>query len=145
MGWWSRLTGRDEGKAWGDTVQALLREIYGSRETQSGQTVNWKTALEVTTALRCCHVLADGVATVPVKIMQEMPGGKRRHATEHPVARVLERRPNEWQNSLEFRQTLVFHLALRGNAVAFKNIVNGQLVELLPVEPEMWRVKRWAD
>lgn len=145
MGWWSRLRGRDEGKAWGETILALLRDVYGARETSSGQAVTWKTALEVTTVLRCCYVLADGVATVPVKIMQRGADGKIRHATDHPLAALIERRPNDYQNSLEFRTTLVLHLAMCGNAYVFKNRVNGRLVELLPFEPARWRVTQRPD
>jgi hypothetical protein len=38
---------------------------------------------------------------------------------DHPLYRVLHRRPNEFQTSFEYRQTLGLYLVLTGNAISF--------------------------
>lgn len=136
MKWFSRLLRREE-KAWGETERAILRDIFGTRETIVGKNINWRTALDVTTALACVRVLADGVATVPIKVMRRDPAtGRRSEATDHPASWLLSHRPNEWQTSVDFRDTLMMHLALCRNGYVFKVYgVEGRLLELLPIDP----------
>lgn len=144
MGWFGRLFGRnDEAKAWSDVERRILADIFGTRESITGRSVTWKTALDVTTVFRCVQVLADGVATVPIKLMREDPAtGRRAEATDHPVSWLLSHRPNEWQSSVEFRETLMTHLALTQNAFAFVNrLSTGRIEELLPIEPQRMRVR----
>lgn len=143
MGFWSRLLRRE---AKSNATLDLWRQIYGGRESATGRTVNVQTALEVTTVLRCAGVIADGISTVPVKLFRKEPGGTRRtEANDHPLHDVLTVAPNEWQDSLQFRETLAFHLVLTGNAYCFVNRVGGRVVELLPIEPGKVSVKQEAD
>lgn len=146
MSLWSRLF-RREAKAWGQTELAIIRDIFGTRETIAGKNVTWRTALDVTTALACTRVLADGVATVPLKVMQrDAATGRRREATEHPVSWLLSHRPNDWMTSVDFRDTLMMHLALCRNAFAVKvRAPNGRMLELLPVEPGKMKVTYRPD
>lgn len=146
MAWWSRLWRREQ-KAWGDAELDMIRRIFGAGyESKTGVTVTWQKALEVTTVLRCVRVLADGVATVPLKLMQLDPSGVRAEATEHPVSELLSESPNEIQTSLEFREQLMMHLGLCNNAFVFKSRAsNGKLLELLPFEPGKIEVAKQSD
>lgn len=141
MGWFARLIGREE-KAWSETQLAILRDVYGTRETISGRSVTWRTALDVTTVFRCVQVLADGVATVPFKLLRRDPiTGRRAEATDHPVSFLIAHRPNEWQTSVEFRETLMMHIALTHNGFVYLNrSVDGRVLEMLPVEPGIVKV-----
>jgi HK97 family phage portal protein len=125
----------------------LFREIYGGHATRSGKDVNWKTALEVSTAFACARVIADGISQVPLKLFREAPDGRARvPAKDHPLYDVLHRRPNEWQTSYEYRETLGLHLVFAGNHFSFKNRgVGGRVVELIPLQPGGMTVKRVAD
>lgn len=144
MSIWSRLNPfRREGKS--NSTLDWWREVYGGREVKSGVNVNWKTALEVTTILRCAQVIADGIATVPLKIMQKDDGGRRTVAEDHPLHLVLSSEPNEFQDSVQYRETLGFHLALCRNAFSYINRVQGRIVELIPIEPARWEVKQQDD
>lgn len=148
MNWLQRLFRRNgEAKAWSEAERSILRDLFGSRETASGRSVDWKAALEVATAARCIQVLADGVATVPVKLMRRDPAtGRRQEAVDHPVSWVLSHAPNEWQTSVEFRETLMMHLGLTSNAYAFVNrLESGRIAELLPIVPTSMRVRRRTD
>lgn len=143
MGFWSRLTGRASKAV---STLEIFREVFGGRESNSGRSVTALSALEVTAALRCVGVLADGVATVPLKVMRKDPvTGRRQEAIDHSLFDLLHVEPNDWQDSLQFRETLVFHLALTGNAFVFVNRVRGQIVELIPIEPGLVTVKRADD
>ncbi len=143
MSFWSRLLGRQSTKS---TSLELFRELFGGRESKSGAVVNWKTSLEVTTVLACCKVIAEGVAQVPWRVYQDTGNG-RSVAREHPLHMLIYRRPNAWQTSFEFRETLLFHLVLAGNAYVFVNRVGSdrRVIELVPIEPGMVTVRRGDD
>jgi HK97 family phage portal protein len=115
-------------------------------DAKSGVTVNWKTALEVSTVMACARVIAEGVAQVPLKIMKRRENGGADEARDHPLFDLLSRKPNAWQTSFEFRETLALHLVLCGNAYVFVNRgLNGKVLELIPLEPGWVSIERKAD
>lgn len=121
----------------------LFRDVFGGEPSKSGQSVNYKTALQVATVFAVVRVLADGVAQVPLKLIRESADGRNRSpAKDLALYRVLHRRPNDWQTSFEFRETLMLHTTLCGNFYAFKNRVRGEIRELIPFEPGQVTVKR---
>lgn len=128
------------------SFEEILRDLLGQSNSKAGQAVNVKTALQLTTVLGCVRVIAEGVAQVPWKLYQRREGGGRREAAEHPLYYMLKRRPNEWQTSFEFREQIVMHLVLAGNAFVFVNRrANGEVLELLPYEPGSVTVTRRTD
>lgn len=145
MGFWQRLFGGEQ-KDGVATSLDLFREVYGGRASRSGATVNAATALEVSTVLACCRVVANGVAQVPWPLFQE-EGDKRRKATDHSLYPLLHRLPNRWQTSFEFRETIMFHVLLGYNAYVFVNRVGiaRKIVELIPIEPGRVEVRQLAD
>lgn len=120
----------------------ILRELFGQAGAKSGVTVTWKTALEATTALGCARVIAEGLAQVPFKLYRDRADGGKDVAKDHALYTLLALKPNEFQTSYEFRETLGLHLVFCGNAFVFINRVNGRVVELLPFEPGQVTVKR---
>lgn len=125
----------------------LFNELLsGAHKSRTGRVVTWKEALRCSTALACARVIANGLAQVPLKLYQEDEAtGKKLPARQHPLYRVLHRKPNEWQTSFEFRETIGLHLALAGRAYAYKTIVRGQIVELIPFEPQRVRPVLQSD
>lgn len=125
----------------------ILRELIGRSESASGKVVNAATALEVATVYACLRVLGEGVAQVPLKLMQLSADGKQRiDARKHPLYEVLACRANAWQTSFEFRETLVMHAALCGDAYSFVNRgARGQITELIPFVPGSVSVRREDD
>lgn len=114
------------------------------RSSHTGKIVNVSTAIEVSTVFACARVIAEGVAQIPLKLMQESPDGKSRMpARKHPLYEILACRPNDWQTSFEYREMLVWHVALCGNAFSFINrLSSGKIAELIPFEPGQVRVTR---
>lgn len=115
----------------------LMRELLrGGGASKAGVPVNWETALRVGAFFACARVIADGLAQVPLKLFQESAdGASRLPAKAHPLYDVLHRRPNEWQTSFEYREMIALHLVFTGRHHSFKNVVRGQVVELIPFEP----------
>lgn len=122
----------------------MLPWLFGA-ESRSGAVVNWKTALEVTTVLACARVIAEGIAQVPLKLYRQRPTGGADPAIDHALYRLLYRKPNSWQTSFEFRETMGLHLVLTNNFYAYKSIVGGRLFELIPMEPSKVSVTRRND
>lgn len=124
----------------------LLREIYGSRMTSTGKTVNVATAIEVSTVFACCRVIGEGIAQVPLKLMQESADGKSRvPAKSNRLYNLLSFRPNRWQTSFEYREMLAWHVVLAGNHFSFINRIGGQIIELFPFQPGAVKVIRDTD
>lgn len=134
----------------------FLRQIAGwGMTSKSGKVVNTQTAIEVAAVFACVRVIANGIAQVPFKLMQESADGKQRlPAKKHALYQVLALRPNAWQTSFEYRQTLAMHIVLAGNHFSFVNRVSrhpisgtigSHIAELIPFEPGQVTVKRAAD
>jgi len=116
--------------------------LFSNDSSFSGVSVTRKNAMQVATVYACVRVLSEGVAALPVRVVR-MEGTTRVPELDHPVAVLLNKRPNEWQTGLEFRETLMIHAALEGNGYAFK--VRGardQVVELIPLMPEQVSVQQ---
>ena len=143
MGFWSRWFGRQEKM----TSLELWREVYGGgREAYTGKTVNVDTALEDATAYACMRVIAEGCSQVPWHLYQQVDGRKS-IASDHRLDSILSARPNEWQTSFEFRETLILHLLIAGNAYVFVNRVGSArgVRELIILEPRFVAVKQNPD
>lgn len=125
----------------------ILREIEAATSSSlSGKTVTLQRALEVSAFFAATRVLAEGVAQVPFKLYRRRENGGRGEARDHALFSVLHRRPNEFQTSFEFRETIMFHAVMTGNAFIFINRdTRGRVLELLPFEPGSVTVIRQSD
>lgn len=104
--------------------------------TVTGRSVGWREALKATAVLACCTVLCNGVSQVPWKVKRARPGGGADDAADHWLYPLLNRKPNGYQTSFDFRQTVMLHMALARNAFVFKSIGSGgRILELIPLEP----------
>lgn len=145
MGIIDRLFGRkDEQKS--VSFDPVWLDFFGARQSKAGVPVSWERALDVSTVFACIRVIAEGVAQVPLRVMKELPGGKGSEpAVDHPLYRVLNSKPNQWQTSFALRETMIFHLALTGNAFFYKNIVRNRVKELIPIDPGCVTITRNND
>jgi HK97 family phage portal protein len=143
MGLWKNLFGwgRKDGSV-GTSIE-LLRQIYGGVESKSGVSISTARALNVTDVQACCKVIAEGFAQVPWRVYREV-NGSRSVASDHPLHRIISRRPNRWQTSFEFRETVAYHLTLCGNAFVFVGRVgsNREIRELVPIDPGRVTVRK---
>ena len=121
----------------------LLRNTTGWAQSASGKIVNYSTAIQVSTVFAVCRVIGEGIAQVPLKLMQES-NGQRLPVTAHPLYNLLAFRPNAWQTSFEYREMIAWHAVLCGNHYSFINrsSANGKIYELVPFSPGQVTVKR---
>ena len=121
----------------------IFKEVYGGREARSGVTVNWQTAIEVAAVLACVRVIANGVSQVPWKLYRDDGTGKSL-ANDHPLAPLIYRRPNAWQTSYAFRETIVMHAVLTGNAFVWLGRVGRErsIRAMEPIDPGRVTVQR---
>lgn len=114
-------------------------EILGVPTSKTGAAVNVVTAMGVSSLFAAMRVLAEGIAQVPLKVYREDEDGALVAEKASKLYNLLYQRPNLWQTSFEFRETMMAHAILTGNGVAIKNVVGGELRELLPVQAKVRR------
>lgn len=120
-----------------------LWDALGSGKSSSGQNVNETTALALTTVYACVRVLAEGVASIPLNVYERLPKGGKDVANDHPNYELLHDRPNPDQTSFSWRETVMAHLGLRGNAFCEKEYTGrGTIKALWPIAPNRVLVKR---
>lgn len=124
------------------TAADVRAEILGQNTSKSGVRVNWKMALQITTALACARVIADGLAQVPFKLFRDLPQGGKAPAKDHGLYHLLATKPNDRQTSYELREQIALHLVFCGQAFVWKNRIGNKTVELLVYEPNVVTVKR---
>ena len=110
--------------------------------SSSGKSVNEKTALQTTAVYACVRILAETIASLPLHTYRYSPGGKEK-AQEHPLYHLLHSEPNPEMTSFVFRETLMGHLLLWGNAYA--QIIRdgrGRVLGLYPLLPSKMLVNR---
>jgi len=75
--------------------------------TNSGERVDEKSALQISTVYACVRLLAETVASLPLHLYKftEKGDGKER-ATEHPLYKILYRQANPEMTSLLFAKIL---------------------------------------
>jgi len=109
----------------------------------SGKRVNARTSMQMTAVYSCVRVLAEGVASLPLNFYERTEDGSKRKAADHPLYFLLHNEPNPEMTSFVFRETLMTHLLLWGNAYA-QIIRNGrgEVLALYPLMPDRMDVNR---
>lgn len=110
--------------------------------TTSGKTVNETTAMQTTAVYACVRILAETIASLPLHTYKSTTDGKEK-ARDHPIYYLLSDAPNPEMTSFVFRETLMGHLLLWGNAYA--QIIRdgrGKVIALYPLMPDKMSVNR---
>ena len=114
--------------------------------TTSGKAVTERSAMQMTAVYSCVRILAEAVAGLPLHLYKYNDGGGKEKAIDHPLYLLLHDEPNPEMSSFVFRETLMTHLLLWGNAYA-QIIRNGknEVVALYPLMPNKMTVDRDAE
>lgn len=109
----------------------------------SGKRVNERTAMQMTAVYSCVRILSEAVAGLPLHLYRYTGEGGKEKAVDHPLYFLLHDEPNPEMTSFIFRETLMTHLLLWGNAYA-QIIRNGkgEVVALYPLMPDRMSVER---
>jgi len=136
MGFLARAVAEQKG---GDTVwDRWVQMMDVGAKSKAGPSVSLQTAFRVSAAFACMGAISTrGCAQVPFKLMQDYEQDglpRKRTARKHYLYDLITARPNGWQTSFEFKETLTLHASL-GNAYAFKNLYRGKIGELILLDP----------
>ena len=111
--------------------------------TTSGKAVNERTAMQTSAVYACVRILSESIAGLPLHVYRCKADGGKERATDHPLGRLLHDEPNKEMTSFVFRETLMAHLLLWGNAYA--QIIRdgrGYPIALYPMLPDRMAVAR---
>jgi HK97 family phage portal protein len=122
-----------------------LMSAFGGPMTATGIRVNAETAMRLTAVYSAVRILAETVATLPLIVYRRIENDGKERATDYFLYRLLHDQPNEEQTSVEFREMLQGHLALRGNAYAQIDRKMGKPARLVPLHPDRVEVTRAKD
>ncbi len=108
----------------------------------SGKIVTERTSMQMTAVYACVRILSEAVAGLPLHMYEYKDDGKEK-AIKNPLYFLLHDEPNPEMTSFIFRETLMTHLLLWGNAYA-QIIRNGknEVVALYPLMPNKMSVER---
>ncbi|SFP74783.1 phage portal protein, HK97 family [Ruminobacter amylophilus] len=109
----------------------------------AGKLVTERSAMQMTAVYACVRILSESIASLPVHLYQYESEGNKAKAVKHPLYRILHDEPNPEMTSFVFRETLMTHLLLWGNAYA-QIIRNGkgEVIGLYPLMPNRMTVDR---
>lgn len=111
--------------------------------TTSGKPVNERSAMQMTAVYSCVRILAEAVAGLPLNLYHYTDSGGKEKAIDNNLHFLLHDEPNPEMTSFVFRETLMTHLLLWGNAYA-QIIRNGkgEVIALYPLMPNRMTVDR---
>jgi len=118
--------------------------------TASGVDVTERNAVDVAAVFCAARVIAEGIGQMPVRVVEDSFDPvtdllRVKVMRNHSAHKLLAQKPNDWQTSYEFREGMVFNAALGKGSIAIKNVVGGEVRELLPVPSMAWSVEQNSD
>ena len=140
MGFFSGLF-RSRDKPQNRTTGSAYSFFFGG--SAAGKRVNERSAMQMTAVYSCVRILAEAVAGLPLHLYRYKEDGGKEKALDHPLYLLLHDEPNPEMSSFVFRETLMTHLLLWGNAYA-QIIRNGrgEVMALHPLMPDRMAVDR---
>jgi len=139
MSIFSRLfRSRDKPENWRGSSSAFF---FGS--SNSGKPVNERTAMQTSAVYACVRVLSETLASLPLHVYKYVDNGGKEMQTQHYLYPVLHDNPNPEMTSFVFRETLMSHLLIWGNAYA--QIIRdgrGRVLAMYPLLPNRMEVDR---
>lgn len=132
---------RDHPKIDNRTVGSSCSFYMGG--SSAGKNVNERSAMQMTAVYSCVRILAEAVAGLPLHLYRYKEDGGKERAIDNNLYHLLHDEPNKEMSSFIFRETLMTHLLLWGNAYA-QIIRNGkgEVVALYPLMPNKMQVDR---
>lgn len=105
--------------------------------TASGQRVSEASAMRQSSVFKCVRAISETVGMVPLIVYRRLQNGGKERAPKHPLAELLQERPNPWQTTMQWREMMQGHASLRGNG--YSEIFYsgaGRAEMLLPLHPD---------
>jgi HK97 family phage portal protein len=99
--------------------------------------------MQMTAVYSCVRILSETLAGLPLHVYRYNDSGGKEKNLSHPLYKLLHDEPNPEMTSFAFRETLMSHLLLWGNAYAqiIRN-AKGEVLALYPLMPNKMTVDR---
>lgn len=120
----------------------LMEMLTVGAETSAGVSVSPKLAMKNTTVLRCVSLISFTIGMLPLHLHRKDDKSK---ADDHPLFRVLHRRPNSWQTAFEFRALMQQRALVDGNAYALIIRSGPRVAQLVPIASARVQVEQKDD
>lgn len=132
------------------TSQDLDRFLRVGSQSASGATVTADTAVTVAAVYACARNVAEDIGKLPYPVYRRLPNDGKERAVTSPFWGLIHDRPfggptTFGLSSQQFREFLTFCAILRGDGFAFKNVIAGQVRELIPIHPTRVRIEQLPD
>lgn len=114
----------------------------GSALTESGAVVSVKEAMKNSTVLRCVSLISFSIGMLPLHLQRK---DDKSNAVDHPLERILHRRPNAWQTAFEFRSLMQQRALQDGDGYARIVWSGRRILQLIPMESSRVTVKQNSD
>jgi len=124
-----------------DNALSTTRPFFVGNAT-AGVFVNEDAAMNLASVSACVRAITSPISSIPFQVYRR-DGAGRMPAPEHPLYPILHDEPNPEMTSQVFRETLLYHLLIWGNAYA--QIVrekSGRVKALYPLLPNQMDVRR---
>ena len=114
-----------------------------SSRNPSGLRITPDNSLRSTVVLACCRILGESVASLPLNLFRKLKDGGKEIADDVPLYGLLHDAPNSWQTSYEWREQMMLHCCLWGQAFSYlKPGELGAVSEIIPLHPSRMTVER---
>lgn len=116
--------------------------FYTGRTT-AGKSVTQRSAMQMTAVYSCVRILSEAIASLPLHLYKYTESGGKEKATDSPLYFLLHDESNPEMTSFVFRETLMTHLLLWGNA--YSQIIRngkGEVTAFYPLMPDRMTVDR---
>ena len=137
----NRKKSRDAPKVEDRTVGSSFTFFMGN--SSSGKTVTERSAMQMTAVYACVRILSEAVAGLPLHFYRYKADGSKEKAIDSNLYHLIHDEQNPEMSPFVFRETLMTHLLLWGNAYA-QIIRNGkgEVIALYPLMPNKMSVDR---
>lgn len=97
--------------------QEWLPDVLGGSDTPSGLYVTEEQSLKLSAVYAAVNLLGNSIGKLPFQMFERTENGRQRQR-DHPIAKIIEKRPNPFTTPFNFKKTMEVHRNLWGNAYA---------------------------
>lgn len=112
-----------------DPALAAFMQVGG--ETAAGTVVTPENALRNPAILRAVNLISRSIGMLPLRLYEN--GDDPDRASEHPLNRILAKKPNGWQTPFTFKSTMQLRALIDGDAYAYPIRSRGNIIRLVPM------------
>ncbi|MDO7281731.1 phage portal protein [Shouchella clausii] len=117
------------------SVPDWVFDMFGSKNTASGEKVSETTALVHPDIFTCVNVLSDDVAKLPIHMFQKKNGAVHQ-INDHAVSKLLYIKPNKYMTAFTWKKLMMVHVGIWGNGYSYISAnEDGNIEGFIPLNP----------